>query len=59
MNVLKEIVKRWMDTVANGHYYFFQKGTGPAHNAKVTMEQCLMDILELWPKDVWSLSSPD
>jgi hypothetical protein len=58
MNVLKEIVKRWMDTVANEHYYFFQKGTWPAHNAKASMVQCL-DILELWPKEVWSLSSPD
>jgi hypothetical protein len=37
---------------------FFQKGTGPAHNPKAAMEQCLTDLLEPWSKEVWSLDSP-
>jgi hypothetical protein len=46
VNVLKENVKPWM-AVANGHNYFFQKGTGSTYNAKAAMEQCLTDLLEL------------
>ncbi len=43
--------------IANGRNYFFQKGTQSTYDAKAAMEQCLTDILELWPKEVWPVST--
>jgi hypothetical protein len=59
LKVMQDVVKPWMDTVANGRHYVFQQDGAPAHNAKVTQEWCEANLPEFWSKEVWPPSSPD
>ena len=38
INVLRDVVKPWMDTIADGRPYVFQQDSAPAHKAKATQE---------------------
>jgi hypothetical protein len=59
IKVLRDVVKPWMDGVANGRHYVFQQDGAPAHNAKRTQDWCAANLPEFWPKEVWPPSSPD
>jgi hypothetical protein len=59
LKVMEEVVKPWMDGVANGRHYVFQQDGAPAHNAKVTQDWCQANLPEFWSKEVWPPSSPD
>ena len=59
IDVLREVVKPWMDQVARGRPYVFQQDGAPAHNAKKTQTWCSDNLPDFWGKDVWPPSSPD
>ena len=59
VKVLREVIKPWMDTIANGRPYVFQQDSAPAHKAKVTQEWLEENVPYHWSPDVWPPSSPD
>ena len=59
IDVLRDVVKPWMDGVAGGHPYVFQQDGAPAHNAAITQTWLANNLPDFWGKDVWPPSSPD
>jgi hypothetical protein len=56
---MQDVVKPWMDRVANGCHYVFQQDGATAYNVKVTQEWCEANLPEFWSKGIWPPSSPD
>ncbi|QQP57940.1 Transposable element tcb2 transposase [Caligus rogercresseyi] len=51
LEVLSNVVKPWIDTVASGRKYTFQQDSAPAHKAKT---------VQAWLKEnTWPSNSPD
>lgn len=59
IQVLRDVVKPWMDTVADGRLYVFQQDSAPIHTAKTTLEWLNENVPYYWSPDVWPPSSPD
>ena len=59
LNVMINIVKPWMDQVADGRPYIWQQDGAPAHTAKKVQDWCEANLILFWSKDVWPPSSPD
>jgi hypothetical protein len=59
LKVMQDVVKPWMDRVANGRDHIFQQDGTPAHNTKVPQEWCEANLPEFWSKEIWPPSSPD
>ena len=59
VDVLRDVVKPWMDQVARGRPYVFQQDGAPAHNAKLTQTWLADNLPDFWGKEVWPPSSPD
>ena len=57
--VLTNVVKPWMDGVADGRPYIWQQDGAPAHNSKKTQDWCRDNLPYFWEKEVWPPSSPD
>lgn len=59
VEVLKDVVKPWMDRVADGKPYVFQQDSAPAHKAKTTQAWLNLNVPHHWSPDLWPPSSPD
>ncbi|QQP52457.1 Transposable element tcb2 transposase [Caligus rogercresseyi] len=59
INVMKNVVKPWMDLVANGRPYVFQQDSAPAHKSRETQAWLLENLPYHWSPDLWPPSSPD
>ena len=59
LDVMINIVKPWMDQVADGRPYIWQQDGAPAHTAKKVQDWCEANLPHFWSKDVWPPSSPD
>lgn len=57
--VLRDVVKPWMDRIANGRPYVFQQDSAPAHKARTTQAWLLNNVPHHWSPDLWPPSSPD
>ena len=55
LNVLKDVVKPWMDQVAGGR----QQDGAPALTAKKVQDWCEENLPYFWAKNVWPPSLPD
>uniref|UniRef100_A0A0K2TPX1 Uncharacterized protein n=1 Tax=Lepeophtheirus salmonis TaxID=72036 RepID=A0A0K2TPX1_LEPSM len=56
INVLRTVVKPWMDNVAGGVAYTFQQDAAQAHMAKKTQDCCHVNFPNFWP---WSAVEAD
>ena len=52
LNVLKNVVKPWMDQVAGGSPYIWQQDGAPAHTAKKVQDWCEENFPYFWAKDL-------
>ncbi len=59
LDVIKIVVKPWMDQIAGNCHYIFQQDGAPAHNSKKTQDWLKENLLEVWEKEIWPPSSPD
>lgn len=59
LDVMTNVVKPWMDLVAEGRPYIWQQDGAPAHNSKKTQTWCRENLPFFWEKEVWPPSSPD
>ncbi len=59
LDVMKTVVKPWMDQIAGNRHYVFQQDGAPAHNSKKTQDLLRENLPEVWEKEVWPPSSPD
>ena len=56
---MKDVVRPWMDRVANGRPYVFQQDSAPAHASKKTQAWLIQNLPHHWPPDVWPPNSQD
>ncbi|QQP40069.1 Transposable element tcb2 transposase [Caligus rogercresseyi] len=59
IDVMKNVVKPWMDLVVNGRPYVFQQDSAPAHKSRETQAWLLENLPYHWSPDLWPPSSPD
>jgi hypothetical protein len=59
IDMLTNVVKPWMDGVAAGRPYIWQKDRAPTHTSKKTQDWCREKLLFFWEKEIWPPSSPD
>ena len=59
IDVMKNVVKPWMDLVANGRPYVFQQDSAPAHKSRETQAWLYENLPNHWSPDLWPPSSPD
>ena len=57
--VMKDVIKPWMDRVANGRPYVFQQDSAPDHASKKTQAWLIQNLPHHWSPDVWPPNSPD
>ena len=50
--VLRDVVKPWMDRIANGRPYVFQQDSAPAHKARTTQAWLLNNVPHHWSPDL-------
>ena len=58
-NVLKTVVKPWLDATYPHTAYVFQQDSAPAHKAKKTQDWCKEHLRGFWPAEFWPPQSPD
>ncbi|QQP50126.1 Transposable element tcb1 transposase, partial [Caligus rogercresseyi] len=58
IDVMKNVVKPWMDLVANGKA-LIQQDSAPAHKSRETQAWLLENLPYHWSPDLWTPSSPD
>lgn len=59
LDVLKLVVKPWMETVASGRPYLFQQDGAPAHTSHLVQNWLTDNVDMFWSKDFWPPNSPD
>lgn len=59
IEVLKNVVKPWMDEVAGGRPYVFQQDSAPCHASKKTQAWLFENVYHHWSPDLWPPNSPD
>ena len=59
LNLMKELVKLWMDGVAFRHNLYISAEWPSAHTSKAMQEQSLMNLLKFWVKEERPPSSQD
>ena len=59
IEVLKTVVKPWIDTVCNGRPYVFQQDSAPSHKAQTTQEWMADNFHDHITPNIWPPSSPD
>lgn len=56
--VLRDVVKPWMDANHLNENYLWQQNGIPRHKAKTTQRWCKDHLANLWPAAFWPPSSP-
>ncbi|QQP39311.1 Uncharacterized protein FKW44_020153 [Caligus rogercresseyi] len=59
IDVMKNVVKPWMDLVANGRLYVFHQDLAAAHKSRETQAWLLENLPNHLSPDLWPPSSPD
>ncbi|QQP50280.1 Transposable element tcb2 transposase, partial [Caligus rogercresseyi] len=59
LEVLSNVVKPWIDTVASGRKYTFQQDSAPAHKAKTVQAWLKENVPHFWDPQTWPSNSPD
>ena len=59
IEVLKTVVKPWIDSVRNGRLYVFQQDSAPSHKARLTQEWMAENFNDHVTPDTWPPNSPD
>lgn len=59
INVLEEVVKPWIEEVADGRPYVFQQDSTPAHTALKTQGWLAENFNDHVTPNIWPPSSPD
>ncbi|QQP39260.1 Transposable element tcb2 transposase [Caligus rogercresseyi] len=59
LEVLSNVVKPWIDTVASGRKYTFQQDSAPAHKAKTVHAWLKENVPHFWDPQTWPSNSPD
>ena len=52
LDILKNVVKPWMDQVAGDSPYIWQQDDAPAHTAKKVQDWCEENFPYFWAKDL-------
>ncbi len=58
-DVLKDVVKPWLDANYPDGNYHWQQDSAPGHKAKTTQQWCKDHLANFWPADFWPPSSTD
>ena len=59
INVLRDVVKPWMDRVVGERLYIFQQDGTPTHDGGCTQDWCTENLRGFWSRDFWPPSLPD
>jgi len=59
LDVLKTVVKPWVESTFPNSKYVWQQDSAPAHKAKRTQQWCKKNFQDFWPWSKWPPSSPD
>ena len=59
LDVLKNVVKPWLDATYPEGNYCFQQDSAPCHKSKVVQKWCTENFPSFWPWSMWPPSSPD
>ncbi|XP_076626017.1 uncharacterized protein LOC143344146 [Colletes latitarsis] len=59
LEVLKTVIKPWMETMASGRPYVFQQDGAPAHTSHLVKNWLSDNVDMFWSKDFWPPNSPD
>jgi hypothetical protein len=59
LDMIKTVVKPWMDQIAGNRHYIFQQDGAPVHNSKKMQDWLKENLPEVWEKEIWPPSSPD
>ncbi|XP_011135173.1 uncharacterized protein LOC105180667 [Harpegnathos saltator] len=59
LEVLRTVVKPWMESVASGRPYIFQQDDAPTHTSHVVQNWLSDNIDMFWSKEFWPPNSPD
>ena len=59
INVLKTVVKPWINKVCNGRPYVFQQDSAPSHKAIVTQDWLSENFYDHVTPNMWPPNSPD
>ncbi|CAK9807113.1 Transposable element Tcb1 transposase [Anthophora quadrimaculata] len=59
LEVLKRVIKPWMETTASGRPYLFQQDGAPAHTSHLVQNWLSDNVDMFWSKDFWPPNSPD
>ncbi len=59
LEVLKTVVKPWLDQQYPEGNYCWQQDGAPGHKAKVVQQWCQDNLASFWPSNFWPPSSPD
>ncbi|QQP39317.1 Transposable element tcb2 transposase [Caligus rogercresseyi] len=53
LEVLSNVVKPWIDTVASGRKYTFKQDSAPAHKAKTVQAWLKENVPHFWDPQTW------
>lgn len=59
LQILRTVVKPWMETVASGRPYIFQQDGAPAHTSHLVQNWLSDNVDAFWSKEFWPPNSPD
>ncbi len=59
LEVIRDVVKHWMDSVARDKSYTFQQDSAPAHKSNLVQNWMKDNLPNFWDVQTWPPSSPD
>ena len=59
LDVMKNVVKPWLDANYPDKPYVWQQDSAPSHKSKKTQAWCEDNLSHFWPWSMWPPSSPD
>ncbi len=59
LDVLKTVVKPWLDENYPDGNYVWQQDSAPSHKSKIVQKWCEENLAAFWPWSMWPPSSPD
>ena len=59
LEVLKTVIKPWMQTMVSGRPYSFQQDGAPAHTSHLVQNWLSDNVNMIWSKDFWPPNCPD